>query len=56
MILHLEIHADEPGAAVFAELMADLETREMFVECLEEHTAAAVADAVFDIRRTQAGQ
>lgn len=56
MILRLEIHADEPGAAILAELMADLETREMFVERLEEHMAAAVADAVFDMRRTEVGE
>jgi len=49
MILRLSLTANETGERALAELVDDLETKEMFVERLEEHMSAAVSDAVFDM-------
>lgn len=49
MQIHIHIDANETGETVLQSLWASAEMREMLAERLEEHMAAALRDAVFDL-------
>ena len=55
MHIHLHITPNAPGQAILDELLASVELRETLAERLEEHMAAAVRDAVFDLLPYRAG-
>jgi hypothetical protein len=55
MHIHLHITPNAPGQAILDELLASVELRETLAERLEEHMAAALRDAVYNMLPYRAG-